>query len=240
MEKPERTKRWTVIEEVDMADDTTKDFDDEDAEEFDSLDDREDADRGVISDDYDDLDDEDDDDGEDEDFDPDDDEDDDDEDDYEDATSDEIDFVAALYREDGAPVVMPLPDSCANDLDELIAQLRRLPGDTGATGIVSVNGEFFVICRCRGRQVQVLLSDSLASNDWPLARDVVDFLGLDVPDEDEDSESVGDLDILADQGVSELDMENILDDLDEDSGELAHRVVVKIKFAPQFDRVIHL
>ncbi|WP_316671255.1 tRNA adenosine deaminase-associated protein [uncultured Propionibacterium sp.] len=217
-----------------MADDMTREFDDdEDVEELDSLDDREDADRGVISDDYDDLEDEEDD------YDPDDD-DDDEGDDYEDATADEIDFVAALYREDGAPVVMPLPDACANDLDELIAQLRRLPGDTGATGIVSVNGEFFVICRCRGRQVQVLLSDSLSSNDWPLARDVIDYLGLDVPDDDEeeDSESVGDLDILADQGVSEFDMENILDDLDEDSGELAHRIIAKIKFGPQFDRVI--
>ena len=205
-----------------MAEDMTRDFDDdEDAEELDSLDDRDDADRGVISDDYDDLD----------------------EDDYEDATADEIDFVAALYREDGAPVVMPLSDACANDLDELIAQLRRMPGDTGAVGVASVNGEFFVVGRCRGRQVQVLLSDSLSSNDWPLARDVVDYLGLDVPDaddDDEDSEPVGDLDILADQGVSEFDMENILDDLDEDSGELAHRVIEKIKFAPQFDRVIHL
>lgn len=231
-----------------MAEDMTRDFDDdEDAEELDSLDDRDDADRGVISDDYDDLDDddEDEDDLDDDDADDDDDEDDadEDEDDYEDATADEIDFVAALYREDGAPVIMPLSDACANDLDELIAQLRRMPGDTGAVGVASVDGEFFVVCRCRGRQVQVLLSDSLSSSDWPLARDVVDYLGLDVPDaddDDEDSEPVGDLDILADQGVSEFDMENILDDLDEDSGELAHRVIEKIKFAPQFDRVIHL
>lgn len=204
-----------------MVDDTTKDYDDEDVEELDSLDDRDDADRGVIPDDYDDLDD--------------------DEDDYEDATSEEIDFVTALYREDGSPVAMVLPDACANDLDELIAQLRRMPGDTGALGIASVDGEFFVICRSRGRRVQVLLSDSLASSDWPLARDVVDYLGLDVPDDDEeDSESVGDLDILADLGLSEFDMENVLDDVDEDSGELAHRIVTRIGFAAPFDRAVHL
>ena len=126
-----------------MAEDMTRDFDDdEDAEELDSLDDRDDADRGVISDDYDDLDDDEDEDGLDDDDADDDDDDDDDEDDYEDATADEIDFVAALYREDGAPVVMPLSDACANDLDELIAQLRRMPGDTGAVAVLDPAGAF--------------------------------------------------------------------------------------------------
>ncbi|MCB0891880.1 MAG: tRNA adenosine deaminase, partial [Propionibacteriaceae bacterium] len=50
---------------------------------------------------------------------------DDDEDDYpDDATEDDIDLVVALYREDGQPVAVPLGIELANDLDELIAQLR--------------------------------------------------------------------------------------------------------------------
>ena len=53
-----------------------------------------------------------------------------DEDDYpEDATEDDIDLVAALYREDGLPVAVALGTELANDLDELINQLRRIPGD---------------------------------------------------------------------------------------------------------------
>ena len=52
-------------------------------------------------------------------------EDDDDEDDYpDDATEEDVDLVVALYREDGQPVAVALGVELANDLDELIAQLR--------------------------------------------------------------------------------------------------------------------
>ncbi|GAA2180661.1 hypothetical protein GCM10009785_12420 [Brooklawnia cerclae] len=193
----------------------------------DDLDDDDELDGGVVPDDYDD------------DLDEEDDEDDDDDDDYEDATIEEIDFVVALYREDGAPVATELAPQLANDLDELIDQLRRLPGDAGAVGLVSIAGEFFVLCRVRGRTVQVLLNDSVAASDWPIARDVVDYLGMDVPDPDDDSEPLGDFALLADQGVSELDLENISGDLDEDSDQLVRRIVELMKFGPQFDRAVN-
>lgn len=220
------------------SDDTTRDIDDEDVDGFDSLDDEKELDGVIVPDDYDDLDDDDDDeddldDDEDDDYD-----DDDDEDDYDDATDDEIDFVVALYREDGVPTVYPLPQASANDLDELIAQLRRMPGDVGALGAVSIAGEFFVLCRVRGRQVQVLLNDSVAAADWPIARDVVDFLGLDVPDSDDDSEVVGDMNILADQGVAEFELESVAEDLDEDSGELVRRIAHDMKFGVPFDKAV--
>lgn len=199
----------------------------EDASDLDDdLDDAGELDGGVVPDDYDDDLDDDEDDG------------DDDEDDYEDATVEEIDFVVALYREDGAPVATELAPQLANDLDDLIDQLRRLPGDAGAVGLVSVAGEFFVLCRVRGRAVQVLLNDSIAANDWPIARDVVDYLGLDVPDPDDDSEPLGDLGLLSDQGVSEFDLEGIASDLDEDSDQLVRHLVELMKFGPQFDRAV--
>ena len=197
--------------------DVDEDVDDVDLE--DALDDDSDLDGGIIADDYDELDD-------------------DEYDDYEDATEEDLDFAVAMYREDGAPIALELPLSAANDLDELIEQLRRLPGDAGALGVVSIDGEFFVLCRVRGRSVQVVLNDSLAACDWPIARDVIDYLGLEVPDPDEDdSEAVGDLAILVDQGLPEFDLEQILDDLDEDSDVLAHQVVDAIHFGDVFDRV---
>jgi len=159
-------------------------------------------------------------------------------DDYDDATEDEIDFVVAVYREDGEPQVTDLPLPLANDVDELIAQLRRLPGDAGAGAFVSISGEFFVIVRVRGKVVQVLLNDSIAAGDWPIARDVVDFLGLEVPEDDDDSEIVGDLNILADQGVSEFDMEAIAGDYDEDSGDLVRQIVDLMKLRPRFDAAV--
>lgn len=228
--------------------DKTRDRDDvEDVESLESLGDENDFDSGVVADDYDDLDDDDssdddddddDDDSDDDDDDDEDDDDDDEDDDYEDASPEEIDFAIAMYREDGVPTVSQLPDSCANDLEDLIAQLRRMPGDVGACGAVSIGGEFFVLCRVRGPQVQVLLSDVVASNDWPIARDAVDFLNIDLPDPDDDPEPVGDLDILADQGVSEFEMESLVEDLDEDSDELVRRVAHDMKFGAVFDKAV--
>lgn len=95
----------------------------------------------------------------------------------------------------------------ANDFDELITQLRRLPGDAGAVGMVSIDHQFYVIVRVRGRNVQVFLSDATQANDWPIARDVADFLGEDIPDPDDDPETMGDGDMLADAGLGEFDME---------------------------------
>ncbi len=166
------------------------------------------------------------------------DDDDDFDDDLDDAEEDEIDFVIAGYREDGAAVVSPLAKDLANDLDDLILQLRRLPGDAGVIGFVSLVEEVAIIVRVRGQLVQVFLSDADAANDWPIARDIADYLGVDAPDEDDDdSEPMGDLRILADLGVSELDLTSMTDDLDLSSDQLLDRVADMIKIGSEFRRV---
>lgn len=157
-----------------------------------------------------------------------------DDDDLEDASEDDIDLVVAAYREDGVPQVVPLDFDLANDLDELIRQLRRLPGDSGADGFVSVAGDFFVICRVRGRSIEVMLSDSSAAHDWPIARDVVDYLGEELPDEDDDSAPIGDLDMFSASGLGSFEMEAIATDYDEDSDELLQQIAEKLKIADQF------
>ncbi len=168
------------------------------------------------------------------DIDDDDDDDDDDEfDDVEDATLDDIDFVIALYREDGAPVAQALEPDLANDFDELLTELQRLPGDAGAIGLVSVAGEFFVAGRVRGRHVQVVLSDVYAAESWTLAHDVVDYLDVEVPDADDDDGLVGDLDMFADLGLSAMELDVLCSDLDEDSDVIALRVAQAIHFGPQ-------
>jgi len=164
-------------------------------------------------------------------------EDDDDDYDLEDASEDDVDLVVALYREDGKATAVPLDFDLANDLDELINQLTRLPGDSGADGWVSIGGEFFVICRARGRTVEVLLSDISAAHDWPIARDVVDYLGAELGDEDdEESGPVGDLEIYAASGLRGFEMEAIATDYDEDSGELLSRIADKLKVGDEFHR----
>jgi putative tRNA adenosine deaminase-associated protein len=159
--------------------------------------------------------------------------------DLEDAADDEIDFVLAAYREDGQPYVQSLAKDLANDLDELIVQLRRLPGDAGALGFVSLVEEVFVITRVRGQHVQVLLSDAAAATDWPIARDVVDYLGEEpLDDEEDEGEPIGDLGIVADLGLSDFDMGAIIDNLDLSSVEMLTEIADKIKLNPQFRKAV--
>jgi putative tRNA adenosine deaminase-associated protein len=163
---------------------------------------------------------------------------DDEDDELEDAAPDEIDFVIAAYREDGQPLVQALQSPLANDLDELIVQLRRLPGDAGALGFVSLVEEVFVIVRVRGQHVQVLLNDSGAANEWPIARDVADLLNEEIPDPDEEeTEPMGDLGILSDLGISDFDMETIIDNLDLTSDQMLAEIADKIKIGPQFRKI---
>lgn len=161
----------------------------------------------------------------------------DDDDEPEDAQADEIDFVVAAYREDGQLNVVGLAADLANDLEELITQLRRLPGDAGAIGFVSLVEEVLVIVRVRGRHVQVLLNDTAAALDWPIARDVLDLLGEELPDPDDDAESIGDLGIFADLGLSEFDLGAIVDDLDLASDQALMDIADRIKIGPQFRKV---
>jgi putative tRNA adenosine deaminase-associated protein len=167
----------------------------------------------------------------------DDEDDEDDDDDLEDAADDEIDFVIAVYREEGHLLVQAMDNDLANDLEELIAQLRRLPGDAGALGFVSLVEEVFVLVRVRGQHVQVLLNDAAAAADWPIARDVADFLDEDIPDPDDDSEPMGDLGIVADLGMSDFDMGALIEDLDLGSDQMLVEIADKLKLNPQFRRV---
>ncbi len=175
----------------------------------------------------------------------DDDEDDDDDledDDLEDAGEDEIDLAVAVYREEGEAVAKALPLEVANDLDELITSLRRMPGDSGAIGMVSLNEEVFVLARVRGPRVQVLLSDAASAYDWPIARDVADFLGVEDlpdPDEDEDAVPLGDLGMLVDQGLSQFELSRICDELDEESSDqLVLDIAERIHVGAQVRRVV--
>ncbi len=159
----------------------------------------------------------------------------DDDDDYpEDATEDDVDIAVALYREDGQPTAIPLELDLVNDLDALIDFLRRLPGDAGSLGVMSLAGEMFALVRVRGRNEQVYLSDILTVDEWPIARDIVDYLGEDDPDDDDDSAPVGDSSILADAGLRDIELDAIASNYEEDTTVLLERIATKIQYGPQF------
>jgi putative tRNA adenosine deaminase-associated protein len=86
---------------------------------------------------------------------------------------------------------------------------RRRQGGGGTIGLAAVGDDFLVALRVLGGQVSVFLSDLTASVDWPLACQVLDYLDIPVPEEDEDLDQVlpaGDPSIFADLGIDEMSL----------------------------------
>ena len=91
------------------------------------------------------------------------------------------DVAVVVYREDDAWEVDLLPPALTEDLAGLIQVLRQQPSIGGTIGLAAIGDDFFVALRVLGTHVSVFLSDVTASVDWPLARQVLDYLEIPVP-----------------------------------------------------------
>jgi putative tRNA adenosine deaminase-associated protein len=153
-----------------------------------------------------------------------------------------IDFAVAASREDGDWAVAVLPPAAAADLDVLVHALAQLPSEVGTVGLVSVDEDYFVLARVSGTHVRLMLSDAGAAADSALARAVIERLELFLPDDDEPAQPAGDMAILADLGVSAMDLAMICDDResypDELLGDIAERLGFGETFADILDTVL--
>lgn len=154
------------------------------------------------------------------------------------------DTVVLAIREGGEWELERLPDRLAEDLDLLVEALRQSGGGSGALGLVNLEDEVLVVVRVGaggvGSSVRLLLSDVTASFAYDLARDVVEALDLDVPDEDDIGEvrPVGDLSLLTDLGVDEMELGAVLSDAEAYADELLARLATALGFGAAWTRVV--
>jgi putative tRNA adenosine deaminase-associated protein len=153
---------------------------------------------------------------------------------------DGVDFALAAYREDGVWTVQELAHDVIEDIDKLAAALRRFPGDGGAVGMVAIEEDFFVVVRVAGPTTRVLLSDITAADEWELAGSAVEFLGLPMPEDEDDQVPAGDLDLLGDLGMHAMDMGVLLDDFDLYPDEMLSDVARRLGFGKLFDDAVGL
>ena len=150
------------------------------------------------------------------------------------------DFAVVVYREDETWDAEVLPASFAENLDSLIRALKQQPSLGGTIGLAAVGDDFFVALRVVGSQVSVFLSDLTASVDWPLARQVLTYLDIPIPD-DEDLDQVlpvGDLSIFADLGIDEMDLGALAGDLDLFPDEVLASIARRLGFGPALERAL--
>jgi putative tRNA adenosine deaminase-associated protein len=151
------------------------------------------------------------------------------------------DFSVVVFREDDAWEVELLPAALTENLEGLIQALRQQPSIGGTIGLAAVGDDFFVALRVIGSQVSVFLSDLTASVDWPVARQVLDYLDIPVPEDDDDLDQVfpaGDLSIFADLGIDEMELGALSGDLDMYPYEVLETIARRLGFGPAFGRAL--
>lgn len=150
------------------------------------------------------------------------------------------DFAVIVYREEDAWEAEVLPVALTEDLAGFIHALRQQPSMGGTIGLAAVGDDFFVAMRVIGANVSIFLSDVTAAVDWPLARQVLDNLGIPLPD-DEDLDQVlpaGDLSIFADLGVDEMELGALSGDLDLFPDEVLASLATRLGFGPALERAL--
>jgi putative tRNA adenosine deaminase-associated protein len=161
----------------------------------------------------------------------------------------ETDFAIIVFREDDRWDADVLPVAFTSDLAGLIRALRQQPSIAGTIGLAGIDDYFFVAVRVIGSQVSVLLSDIGAALDYPLAEQVLDYLEIPVPAEEDIDQvlPVGDLSIFADLGLDEMDLAAICSRLDLDADDppdsvedAMESIAARVGFGPAMERALDL
>ena len=150
------------------------------------------------------------------------------------------DFAVIVYREDDAWEVEVLPLALTENLEGLTLALKRQPSIAGTIAMAAVDDYFFVALRFVCGELSVFLSDVTASVDYPLARQVLGYLEIPVPLEEEPDQVLpaGDLSIFADLGVDEMDLGALSGDLNRYPDEALESIARRIGFGLAMERAL--
>ncbi|WP_297006726.1 tRNA adenosine deaminase-associated protein [uncultured Corynebacterium sp.] len=138
-------------------------------------------------------------------------------------------FVVAAHLFDGVWTLRVLQRSVPDGLDPLLAELRAMRAEGVLLGLVSVDDDWAALVRPAPGGARLLVGDStvaLEDEDDPevdgvrLVLDILDYLGVDAPTDDEIEDAddpdapwpEGDFSVLADLGVGEQSLSVLFDD----------------------------
>ena len=155
----------------------------------------------------------------------------------------ETDFAVIVYREEDQWEADVLPTAVTADLDGFVQALRRQPSMGGTIGFAGVGDDFWVAVRVLGEDVSLFLSDLTAAVDYPLARQVLETLGIPVPPDDEEVDQVlpaGDMSIFADLGLDEMELGAISADLDLYPEDAVTHIAERLRFGEAVERALDL
>ena len=147
-----------------------------------------------------------------------------------------VDFGLIAWHEDGKWYAQQLTST--RDIGAIIDSLKAQQTNGGAIALIAIEDEFVIIARALGDQMQMMISDVTYALDYEVAVDLVEALDLAFPEEEDEAQPGGDLDLLNDLGVSEMELLTILDDSELYPDEQLEAIASRLGFGEQFNQVI--
>ena len=147
-----------------------------------------------------------------------------------------VDFGIIAWHEDGRWDATQLIST--RDIGAIIDSLKAQQTNGGAIALIAIEDEFVIIARALGDQMQMMISDVTYALDYEVAGELIEVLDLEFPVEDDEAQPGGDLDLLNDLGVSEMELLTILDDSELYPDEQLEAIASRLGFGEQFNQVI--
>ena len=151
-----------------------------------------------------------------------------------------VDFAVVVFREEGRWQVGSLPHRAAETLEGMVAAVRQQPTEGPRFAVSSYGDDFFLAIRPEGDEIRLMLSDATAADEWPIAAEVLEALDEPVPDEDDEVEPAGDLDIFGDLGMDAMELSALCSDLELYPDEMLSDIAGRLGFGPAFDDMVGL
>jgi putative tRNA adenosine deaminase-associated protein len=147
-----------------------------------------------------------------------------------------LDFGCIAWHEDGRWDATGL--NTTRDIGLIIDALKSQQTNGGALALIAIEDEFVIIARALGDQMQMMISDVTYALDYDVAAELVEVLDLEFPQDDDESQPGGDIDLLSDLGIGEMELLAILDDTELYPDEQLEAIANRLGFGEQFNQVI--
>ena len=147
-----------------------------------------------------------------------------------------VDFGCIAWHEDGRWDATGL--NATRDIGLIIDALKSQQTNGGALALIAIEDEFVIIARALGDQMQMMISDVTYALDYEVAAELVEILDLEFPQDEDESQPGGDIDLLSDLGLGEMELLAILDDTELYPDEQLEAIANRLGFGEQFNQVI--
>ena len=124
------------------------------------------------------------------------------------------------------------------DLEEIMERLKSQPTNGGALALISYDEDFFVVIRALGAHIRMMISDATFALDSDLAAEIIEILDLPFPEDDDEAEPGGSIDLLADLGMSAMEMETLCEDFDLFPDEQVEAIASRLGFGDAFRELV--